>query len=233
MDNEYRFVLLPGDGIGPEVIAGARLVLDAVAAHFGHRFTYEEAPIGGAAIDACGTPLPDATLVVCRRSDVILLGAVGGPKWDNPGATVRPEQGLLGLRQALGLFANLRPVKPLAALAEASPLRPEITVGVDLLVVRELTGGIYFGKPSRRWTTSRGRRAVATLPYREEEIARVGRLACELAAGRRGLVSSGDKANVLNTSRLWREVAGEIAAERPDVRLEHILVDACAMHLVS
>ncbi len=228
----YRFALLPGDGIGPEVIAGARLVLDAVAARFGHTFEYEEGLIGGAAIDACGTPLPEATLEVCRRSDAVLLGAVGGLKWDDPSAKVRPEGGLLGLRQALGLFANLRPVKPPAALADASPLKPEIVTGVDLLVVRELTGGLYFGKPSRRWTTSRGRRAVDTLPYREEEIARVVRLACALAAGRRGLVSSVDKANVLNTSRLWREVATEVAAEHDGVRLEHVLVDACAMHLI-
>src|SRR5436305_1435157 len=185
------------------------------------------------AIGATGEPLPAETLELCRSSDAVLLGAVGGPKWDNPAATVRPEQGLLGLRQALGLFANLRPVRPLAALVDTSPLRPEIVDGVDLLVVRELTGGLYFGKPSKRWATRRGRRAVDTLPYREEEIARVVRLACELAGTRRGLVSSVDKANVLETSRLWREVANEVAAGYPAVRLEHVLVDACAMHLIS
>ena len=229
---EYRFALLPGDGIGPEVLAGARATLDAVSERFGHTFVCEEGLIGGAAIDADGTPLPDATLDLCRRSDAVLLGAVGGPKWDDPTAIVRPEQGLLRIRSALGLFANLRPVRPLAALAASSPLRPEVVAGVDLLVVRELTGGIYFGKPSKRWTTARGRRAVDTLPYREEEIARVVRLACELAGERRGLVSSVDKANVLNTSRLWREVATEVVADYPGLRLEHVLVDACAMHLI-
>jgi 3-isopropylmalate dehydrogenase len=233
LTNEYHIALLPGDGIGPEVLAEARGVLDAVAERFGHAFTYREGLIGGAAIDATGEPLPAETLELCRSSDAVLLGAVGGPKWDNPAAKVRPERGLLGLRQALGLFANLRPVRPLAALADTSPLRPEIVDGVDLLVVRELTGGLYFGKPSKRWATRRGRRAVDTLPYREEEIARVVRLACELASARRGLVSSVDKANVLETSRLWREVAGEVAAGYPTVRLEHVLVDACAMHLIS
>ncbi|HET8627529.1 MAG TPA: 3-isopropylmalate dehydrogenase [Thermomicrobiales bacterium] len=231
--SSFVITLLPGDGIGPEVVGAACGVLDAVAARFGHSFTYREGLIGGAAIDATGDPLPAATLDLCRESDAVLLGAVGGPKWDNPGAPVRPEQGLLRLRQALGLFANLRPVRPLAALAGASPLRAEVVAGVDLLVVRELTGGLYFGKPSRRWATARGRRAVDTLPYREEEVARVVRLACALADERRGLVSSVDKANVLNTSRLWREVATEVAAEYPAVRLEHVLVDACAMYLVS
>ncbi len=175
-----RIVLLPGDGIGPEILPAAVQILDAVGS-----FDYEEHPFGGAAIDATGEPLPAETLKLCRESDAVLLGAVGGPKWDDPAARVRPEQGLLGLRQALGLFANLRPVRALEALAAASPLRPEITAGVDLLVVRELTGGLYFGKPRRRWVTSRGRRAVDTLPYREEEITRVVRLACELATARR------------------------------------------------
>lgn len=232
MGSDYRFALLPGDGIGPEVLAQARGVLDAVAARFGHQFNYTEGAIGGAAIDTTGEPLPAATVALCRDSDAVLLGAVGGPRWDNPAATVRPEQGLLQIRQVFGLFANLRPVRPLAALAGSSPLRDDVTAGVDLLVVRELTGGLYFGKPSKRWTTRRGRRAVDTLPYREEEIARVVRLACELAGERRGQVSSVDKANVLETSRLWREVANEVAADYPAVRLEHVLVDACAMHLI-
>jgi 3-isopropylmalate dehydrogenase len=231
--SSYVITLLPGDGIGPEVIAAARGVLEAVAARCGQCFTFQEGLIGGAAIDATGDPLPETTLDLCRSSDAVLLGAVGGPKWDDPTAKVRPEQGLLRLRQALGLFANLRPVKPFAALAGASPLRPEIVAGVDLIVVRELTGGLYFGKPAKRWTTTRGRRAVDTLPYREEEIARVARLAFDLARERRGVVSSIDKANVLNTSRLWREVTTEIAAEYAGVRLEHVLVDACAMHLIT
>ncbi|MGN6562836.1 MAG: 3-isopropylmalate dehydrogenase [Thermomicrobiales bacterium] len=229
----FVIALLPGDGIGPEVIKAARGVLEAVAARTGQCFTFQEGLIGGAAIDATGDPLPDATLDLCRASDAVLLGAVGGPKWDDPKAKVRPEQGLLRLRQALGLFANLRPVKPFAALAGASPLRPEIVAGVDLVVVRELTGGLYFGKPAKRWSTTRGRRAVDTLPYREEEVARVARLAFDLARERRGIVSSVDKANVLNTSRLWREVTTEIAAEYAGVQLEHVLVDACAMHLIT
>ncbi len=232
-EGTYRIAVLAGDGIGPEVTAAARVALETVAALYDRRFAYEEGLVGGAAIDATGEPLPAATLEVCRRSDAILFGAIGMPKYDDPALQVRPEQGLLGLRKALGLFANLRPVKALAALVPSSPLKAEIVSGVDLLVVRELTGGIYFGKPSRRWTTARGRRAVDTLPYREEEIARVVRLACALARGRRGLVTSVDKANVLNTSRLWREVATEIAGEADGIRLEHVLVDACAMHLIN
>ena len=229
----YQIAVLAGDGIGPEVTAAARVVLEAVAALYDRQFVYEDGLIGGAAIDATGEPLPAATLDLCQRSDAILFGAIGAPKYDNPALKVRPEQGLLGLRKALGLFANLRPVKALPALVASSPLKPEIVSGVDLIVVRELTGGVYFGTPTRRWSTSRGRRAVDTLPYREEEVARVVRLACELAGPRRGLVTSVDKANVLNTSRLWREVTNEVVAEYPAIRLEHILVDACAMHLIN
>jgi 3-isopropylmalate dehydrogenase len=229
----YQIAVLAGDGIGPEVTAAARVVLEAVAALYDRQFVYEDGLIGGAAIDATGEPLPAATLDLCRRSDAILFGAIGAPKYDNPALKVRPEQGLLGLRKALGLFANLRPVKALPALVASSPLKPEIVGGVDLIVVRELTGGVYFGMPTRRWSTSRGRRAVDTMPYREEEVTRVVRLACELAGARRGLVTSVDKANVLNTSRLWREVTNEVVAEYPNIRLEHILVDACAMHLIN
>jgi len=230
---EYRIAVLAGDGIGPEVTAAARTVLDAVAARHDRQFAYEEALIGGAAFDATGGPLPAATLDICRRSDAVLFGAIGGPQWDKVPVAQRPESGLLGLRQALGLFANLRPVRALPALAGSSPLKPKIAAGTDMIVVRELTGGIYFGEPRRRWTSDEGRQAVDTMPYGEREISRIVRLACELARGRRGKVSSVDKANVLDTSRLWREVATEIAAEYPDVTMEHVLVDACAMYLIS
>jgi len=229
----YRIAVLAGDGIGPEVTGAARVVLDAVAARHDRQFTYEVGLVGGAAYDETGEPLPAATLELCRRSDAVLFGAIGGPKWEKVPVARRPESGLLALRQALGLFANLRPVRPLPALVAASPLKPEIVEGVDLLVVRELTGGIYFGEPRRRWTEAGARRAVDTLPYGEGEISRVVRLACELASGRRGRVSSVDKANVLDTSRLWREVATEIGAEYPAITLDHVLVDACAMYLIT
>ena len=229
----YRIAVLAGDGIGPEVTGAARVVLDAVAARHDRQFTYEVGLVGGAAYDETGEPLPAATLELCRRSDAVLFGAIGGPKWEKVPVARRPESGLLALRQALGLFANLRPVRPLPALVAASPLKPEIVEGVDLLVVRELTGGIYFGEPRRRWTEAGARRAVDTLPYGEGEISRVVRLACELASGRRGRVTSVDKANVLDTSRLWREVATEIGAEYPAITLDHVLVDACAMYLIT
>lgn len=229
----YKIAVLAGDGIGPEVTSAARVVLDAVAAQHDRQFAYEEGLIGGAAVDGTGEPLPQATLDLCRRSDAILFGAIGGPQYDKLPVDKRPERGLLSLRQSLGLFANLRPVKVIPALAGASPVKPEIISGIDLIVVRELTGGIYFGKPRRRWTTSRGRRAVDTMPYREEEIVRVVQLACDLARGRRGRVTSVDKANVLDTSRLWREVATEVGAKNADVAMDHVLVDACAMYLIS
>jgi 3-isopropylmalate dehydrogenase len=229
---EFQIMLMPGDGVGPEVIAEGRKVLDAVGQAFGHTFTYREAVVGGAAIDAYGTALREEDLAAARACDAVLFGAVGGPKWDDPAAPVRPEQGLLALRKGLGLFANLRPVTMWPALIEASTLRPEVVSGVDLIVVRELTGGIYFGKPSERRVTAQGREAVDTMIYREDEIARVVRLACELARGRRKLVTSVDKANVLSTSRLWREVAGEVARDYPDVTLEHALVDSTAMALI-
>jgi 3-isopropylmalate dehydrogenase len=226
-------VLLPGDGIGPEVVDEARRVLDAIAHHFGHSFTYDEHLIGGVAIDAHGTALPDQTLDACRGADAVLLGAVGGPKWDDPNAKVRPEQGLLGLRKALGLWANLRPVRPYPELADCSPLRPERLAGVDVLVIRELTGGLYFGQPRLRDESGGRRRAVDTLEYSDHEIARVVALAFELARGRRRRVTSIDKANVLESSRLWRQVAGEVAFRYPDVKLDHQLVDSAAMRLVS
>jgi 3-isopropylmalate dehydrogenase len=226
-------VLLPGDGIGPEVVREGRAVLETVAARFGHSFSFTSHAIGGAAIDSTCNPLPPSTLAACERADAILLGAVGGPAWDDPKAKVRPEQGLLGLRKALGLFANLRPVRVHPALAGASPLRPERVEGVDLLFVRELTGGLYFGWPRFRELAGERRRAVDTLEYSDEEIARVTRLAFQLARGRRRRVTSVDKANVLESSRLWREVVLEIAREFPDVELEHQLVDSCAMRLIT
>jgi 3-isopropylmalate dehydrogenase len=226
-------VLLPGDGIGPEVVAEARRVLAAVGDVSGVTLAFEEALIGGAAIDATGAPLPAETVDRCRRADAVLLGAVGGPKWDDPSARVRPEQGLLGIRRALGLFANLRPVAPHPALIDASPLRPERLSGVDLLVVRELTGGIYFGEKGCDGEPG-AERARDVCTYDTAEIARVVRMGAELARARRGRLTSVDKANVLETSRLWRRVATRVVAEEfPDVALEHVLVDACAMHLVT
>jgi 3-isopropylmalate dehydrogenase len=224
--------LLPGDGIGPEVVAEGQKVLEAVAGQFGHTFIFNQTLMGGIAIDETGDPLPGETLDACRAGDAVLLGAVGGPKWSDPGAPVRPEQGLLRLRKELGLFANLRPVKVVPALAAASTLRPEVVSGVDLVIVRELTGGLYFGQPQGRRDDENGRAAVDTLYYTETEIERLMHVAFDLARMRRNKVTSVDKANVLATSRLWREVAHEVAREYPDVEYEDMLVDACAMHLI-
>jgi 3-isopropylmalate dehydrogenase len=225
---------LPGDGIGPDVVAEGVRVLQAVAERFGHTFEMRSALLGGAAIDATGTALPEETLRLCRESDAVLLGAVGGPKWDNPEAKVRPEQGLLGIRKALGLFANLRPVKLHPRLVAASPLRPERLEGVDMLVVRELTGGIYFGEKGRDRDADGQESAYDACTYTTGEIERVVRAAAILARGRRGKLTSVDKANVLETSRLWRSVATRVMREEfPDVQVEHILVDACAMYLIS
>ncbi len=225
--------LLPGDGIGPEVVAEARKVLEVIGRQFNHTFHFNEGLIGGIAIDETGNPLPEETLGACLDSDAVLLGAVGGPKWSDPLAPVRPEQGLLGLRKALGVFANLRPVKVFDVLAGASPLQPERVRGVDLVFVRELTGGLYFGTPQGREVVDGQRAAVDTLRYNEAEIARVLHVAFRLAQQRRGKVTSVDKANVLASSRLWQEVTHEIAAEYPDVTCEDMLVDACAMHLLN
>jgi 3-isopropylmalate dehydrogenase len=221
--------VLAGDGIGGEVTAEAVRALAAVAAKFGHTFEFESALLGGAAIDATGEALPAATLTLCRRADAVLLGAVGGPKWSDPNATVRPEQGLLGLRKALGLFANLRPVVPHPAVLDASPIKPELLHGVDIMVVRELTGGIYFGDKQRTATE-----ATDVCRYSVTEIERVVRLAAELARARRRKLTSVDKANVLETSRLWRSVVDRVLpTDFPDVRFEHMLVDAAAMHLLK
>ncbi len=227
-----KILLLPGDGIGPEVVAQARLVLETCATLRGFEVGFEDAVIGGAAIDACGEALPESALRLAGEADAVLLGAVGGPKWDDPKATVRPEQALLGLRKGLELFANLRPVQVFPELLDAAPLKADILRDVDLVVVRELTGGIYFGKPSERRGEPGHRDAVDTLVYSEAEVARLMRAAFELARQRRKKVTSVDKANILSTSRLWREVAEEVHAEYPDVAYENVLVDAMAMHLL-
>ncbi|HET9694404.1 MAG TPA: 3-isopropylmalate dehydrogenase [Steroidobacteraceae bacterium] len=223
-----RIAVLGGDGIGPEVTAEAVRVLQAVAEKFDHEFTFAEALIGGAAIDASGSALPPRTIDACRESAAVLLGAVGGPKWSDPSARVRPEQGLLQLRRTLGVFANLRPVKTLPSMADASPLKPEVIAGTDIMVVRELTGGIYFGRKSRT-----AHEAEDVCSYTTEEIERVTRVAGRLAMGRRKHIASVDKANVLETSRLWRSVVERVLqAEFPEVQFEHVLVDAAAMHLI-
>jgi len=226
---EAVIVALPGDGIGPDVATCAKRVLATIADSYGHQFTFHEELIGGAAIDTTGDPLPQATIDACEASDAVLLGAVGGPKWSDPNATVRPEQGLLKIRSLLGVFANIRPVKIYEELAGASPLKPEILEGVDLLVVRELTGGIYFGEKTRTETS-----ASDLCTYHTHEIERIVRVAARLAAGRRKKLCSVDKANVLETSRLWRNVTDRVMTEEfADVEVETLLVDAAAMHLLS
>lgn len=224
--------VLPGDGIGPEVVAEGVKVLRAIASAFGHHFNFQEGLVGGIAIDETGSPLPEETLARCRGSDAVLLGAVGGPKWSDPRAPLRPEQGLLGLRGGLGLFANLRPVRVYPALVGASTLKPEIVAPVDLVIVRELTGGAYFGQPQGQSGQAPHREAVDTMRYTEGEIARLMRVAFDLARGRRRKLTSVDKANVLASSRLWRAVAHEVAAEYPDVAMDDVLVDACSMYLI-
>ncbi len=224
--------VLAGDGIGPEVTAEAVKVLRVAAPRFGRDLGFREAPVGGAAVDALGVPLPDETLGLCRSADAILFGAVGGPRWDRLERRLRPEQGILGIRKALGLYANLRPAKLLAPLAAASPLKPEVVDGTDLLVVRELTGGLYFGQPRGIEATADGERAVDTLVYTTAEIRRIARVGFQAARRRRQRLDSVDKANVLASSELWRRVVTELARDFPDVELEHILVDACAMELM-
>jgi 3-isopropylmalate dehydrogenase len=223
-----RIAVLGGDGIGPEVTAEAVRVLQAVASKYGHDFEFPEALIGGAAIDASGSALPPRTIDACRESAATLLGAVGGPKWSDPGARVRPEQGLLELRRTLGVFANLRPVRTMESMLDASPLKPEVIAGTDIMVVRELTGGIYFGRKSR---TAHEAEDVCT--YTTDEVERVTRVAGRLAMGRRRRIVSVDKANVLETSRLWRAVVERVLRDEfPEVAFEHMLVDAAAMHLI-
>ncbi len=230
---EAKITLLPGDGIGPEVVAEGRKVLDVIASKYNHTFRYSEQLAGGIAIDETGNPLPEETLGACLESDAVLLGAVGGPKWSDPTAKVRPEQGLLKLRKSLNAFANLRPIQVFPALADASPLKAERVRGVDIMFVRELTGGIYFGTPSGREMVAEGRSGHDTMRYNEMEIKRVLRVGFELARNRRKKLTSVDKANVLSSMRVWREVAHEVAAEYPDVEYEDLLVDAMAMYLIN
>ncbi len=230
---QFNLAVLPGDGIGPDVTTEAVKVLQAVGTKFGHKFDLQYGLVGGIAIDETGEALPKDTLKMCKKAQAVLLGAVGGPKWDDPQAKVRPEDGLLALRKGLGLFANLRPVKVFPMLTDSSNLKPEVIEGVDLIFVRELTGGLYFGKPKRRWQTSRGRRAIDSMAYSEQEIERIVRVGFELARTRSKKLISVDKANVLESSRLWRQVAMEVAKAYPDVELEHMLVDACAMRLIQ
>jgi 3-isopropylmalate dehydrogenase len=229
-----NIVVLPGDGIGPEIIREAKTVLEQVASKFGHSFSFEEHLIGGIAIDQTGSALPDATLAAAKKADAVLLGAVGGPKWDDPRAKVRPEQGLLAIRKGLGLFANLRPVKAYKELLASSPLKRELVEGVDLLVVRELTGGLYFGKREEAQGNSDTDRAYDTMEYTGLEVRRIVELSFEIAKGRpRGLVTSVDKANVIAASRLWRSVSTAVGQKYPNIKLEHQLVDSCAMRLVT
>ena len=228
---DFKIALIRGDGIGPEVVSEAVKVLDRIGEKFGHSFTYTDVLLGGCAIDACGKPYPDGTTEACKACDAVLLGAVGGPKWG--AGAVRPEQGLLAIRKELGLYANLRPATLRPALADASPLKPETTArGIDLMMVRELTGGIYFGKRDRYDTEDRGVECTDLMAYSEKEIERIGRRAFELARMRRKKVTSVDKANVLETSRLWRSVMHRLSEEYPDVQYEDMLVDNTAMQIV-
>ena len=229
---KISIAVLPGDGIGPGVITESIKVLEAIGNRFGHDFQIKSGRVGGNAIDDYGTPLPQETIDTCSDSDAILFGAVGGPKWDDPNVDVRPEDGILAIRKSLGLFANLRPVKVYPSLINASPLKPEILKGVDMMVLRELTGGLYFGKPKKRWNTSRGRRGIDTLKYTEAEIVRILKVGFELAMERRKKLTSVDKQNVLESSRLWREIAVEVGRGYPEVELDHILVDNAAMQLI-
>lgn len=228
-----KIVLLPGDGIGPEIVSQAQRVLQAVAARGGHDFHFQSCKIGGIAIDETGDPLPPETVEGCKSSDAVLLGAVGGPKWDDPNAKTRPEKGLLGIRKELGLFANLRPIITFPELVDASPLRREIVEGTDILFYRELTGGIYFGESGRSGSGGK-ETAFAVMTYTATEIERIVRLAAEAARGRRGKLTMVDKANVLEPSRLWRQVSKRvIEQEFSDLEYEVVLVDAMAMHLIS
>jgi len=230
---KYNVVVTPGDGIGVDVTNEAVKVLQSIGKKYGHDFSLNFGLIGGIAIDETGSALPAESLKMCKKADAVLLGAVGGPKWDDPNAKTRPEDGLLELRKKLGLFANLRPVKVYPMLMKGANLKPEIIDGVDFIFIRELTGGLYFGKPKKRWTTAQGRKAVDSMLYSEQEIERIIKVGFELARSRKKKLISVDKANVLESSRLWRQVAIEVSAQYPDVELEHMLVDSCAMRLIQ
>ena len=230
---EFKIAVLPGDGIGPEVTAEGVKVLEALGRAFGHQFQLEYGDVGGISIDKHGAPLLQEVRSLTEEADAVLFGAVGGPKWDDPAATAHPEDAILQLRSHMGVFANIRPVKVHSWLADSSPLKPEILEGVDMVVVRELTGGLYYAEPKNRHETPQGWAAVDTMRYSEAEIERILRVGFEVARGRRGKLASVDKANVLECSRLWRRVAIQLAEEYPDVELEHILVDNCAMQLIQ
>ena len=232
MTTSYRITLLPGDGIGPEIMAVARQLLDAVSSSHGFSLVYDEQPMGGVAIDATGEPLPNSTLEACKAADAVLLAAIGSPQYDSLPREQRPESGLLGLRSALGLFANLRPVKIIPALIDASTLKREVIEGVDLMVVRELTGGVYFGTPKGRVEAEGRVRAFNTMAYFDDEIDRIAKVAFELAVARSGRLCSVDKANVLDVSQLWRDQVTAMAADYPTVELSHMYVDNAAMQLV-
>ncbi|MCG6926674.1 MAG: 3-isopropylmalate dehydrogenase [Acidobacteria bacterium] len=228
-----NIVVLPGDGIGPEVMAQAVRTLETVAKKGNRSFCFTEQLVGGCSIDAHGVALTEGVLAACQSADAVLLGAVGGPKWDDPRSGVRPEQGLFALRKGLGVFANLRPVAVHPSLVEASPIRPERIEGVNILVIRELTGGLYFGEPKGREMRGGVECAVDTLEYKDFEVRRIVELAFRLARGRKKKVTSVDKANVLESSRMWRRIATEIGEANPDVELEHVLVDTAAMRLIA
>lgn len=230
---QFNLAVLPGDGVGPEVANEAIKVLRAISKRSDHSFNLLYGSVGGVAIDETGTALPKDVLKTCRKCDAVLLGAVGGPKWDDPKAKVHPEDGLLALRKGLGLFANLRPVKVSPVLVNSTNLKPAVIKGVDFIFVRELTGGLYFARPKRQWQTSQGRRATDSMTYSEQEIERIVRVGFELARSRGKRLTSVDKANVLESSRLWRQVAMEMSINYPDVELDHMLVDACAMRLIQ
>jgi len=229
----YNVTLLPGDGIGPEVVGEAVRVLEKISSKYNHTFNFQERLMGGCSIDKYGKSITDETLADCKASDSVLLGAVGGPKWDDPNAKDRPERGLLALRKGLGVFANLRPVKVHPSLIDASPLKPEKLKDVDILVVRELTGGLYFGQPKLREMKDGHERAVDTLEYFDYEVKRVVELAFTLARGRKQKVTSVDKANILESSRMWRQIASSIGTANPDIELEHTLVDTASMRLIT
>jgi len=230
---QFKIAVLAGDGIGPEICTETVKVLNAVAKKYGHTFNYEYGLVGGIAIDATGSALPQKSIDICKAADAVLFGATGGPKWDDPQAKVRPEDGILGIRKALGLFANIRPVKLHPELIDATNLKPDVVRGTDFIFIRELTGGLYFGKPKKQWSNSRGRHAVDTMTYSEKEISRVLRVGFELARSRNKKLTSIDKANVMACSRLWRQIAQEMAKDYPDVTLENQLVDSCAMRLIQ
>ena len=230
---DFKITTLPGDGVGPEVTTEAVKVLEAVGKIFGHSFKFTEALIGGVSIDATGSALTEEALNTCRSGDAVLLGAVGDPKYDDPQAKVHPEDGLLALRKGLELFANLRPVKVSPFMVNSTSLKPEIITGVDMLVVRELTGGLYFGQPKKQWKDNEGRKAVDTMSYTEQEIERIVKVGFELARTRRKKLTSVDKANVLQTSRLWRQIVTEIAPDYPDIAVDHMLVDTSSMRIIQ